>query len=310
MTDNEIIVSKICNNKETYTKNKVVFYHGKPGIINIYAQPCDTDDVIERVYYGKTIYVDKNPVIDDEINDLKWFAVKYDNIKGYIKIINTKYKLLKNAISESQLIFNMNMIVMHSKMTNSNFNFEYDIDNRKQIKIHVIYHNQKYSFILHHHHSTNITGFFIQHIDTIAKVHISYIWCIYRLNYLFNDHSLKIICVMKLLYDIFGKRDDDIDVIDIMQKIDPQHIDHLDHLDEIILKHKTDLINSNDETINEKRIINITNIECCICFDVIKQMISLPCGHIKFCESCINKLTKKTCPICIAKFKNYTKLYI
>jgi hypothetical protein len=48
---------------------------------------------------------------------------------------------------------------------------------------------------------------------------------------------------------------------------------------------------------------SISNNECCICFNNILHKIALvPCGHMKFCDSCIDLLDPKVCPLCKQNF--------
>jgi len=50
--------------------------------------------------------------------------------------------------------------------------------------------------------------------------------------------------------------------------------------------------------------------ECSVCFNGIIQKIALvSCGHTRFCEDCIKRLTKNNCPICTQKFTSYIKLF-
>ena len=37
--------------------------------------------------------------------------------------------------------------------------------------------------------------------------------------------------------------------------------------------------------------------ECCICFDEIKRIVFIPCGHFCICNSCAKHINDK-CPIC------------
>lgn len=49
--------------------------------------------------------------------------------------------------------------------------------------------------------------------------------------------------------------------------------------------------------------------QCCICFNPIKERITLiPCGHTTFCETCIKKCDK--CVICTASYTNIQKIFI
>lgn len=64
------------------------------------------------------------------------------------------------------------------------------------------------------------------------------------------------------------------------------------------------------ETIDEENQLNVSEINsiitlrdklCKICFDE-NEDITLPCKHM-ICRKCLNKLNKKECPFCRAKFE-------
>ncbi|CRK95836.1 CLUMA_CG009285, isoform A [Clunio marinus] len=63
----------------------------------------------------------------------------------------------------------------------------------------------------------------------------------------------------------------------------------------------------NDEkNTSEDKIIK----ECKICLEVKRLPAILPCGHVAACQSCIQKLTNKKCPICRTKIEDTKQLYL
>lgn len=52
------------------------------------------------------------------------------------------------------------------------------------------------------------------------------------------------------------------------------------------------------------------DMECCICYNAINEKIILiPCGHIRFCIPCIDKLPNKKCPLCAQDFEQYYRIF-
>lgn len=53
-----------------------------------------------------------------------------------------------------------------------------------------------------------------------------------------------------------------------------------------------------------------TSTECCICLkDISVRIVLVPCGHINFCNKCIDMLNKKECPLCSGQIEKYIKIY-
>ena len=64
---------------------------------------------------------------------------------------------------------------------------------------------------------------------------------------------------------------------------------------------------------NKKNINNINEkLICCICFTNEINIAAYPCGHAKFCKTCINihKQTNNKCPMCRTIVKRYRKIII
>jgi len=52
----------------------------------------------------------------------------------------------------------------------------------------------------------------------------------------------------------------------------------------------------------------IISIDCCVCFDQIKEKIGLvPCGHTAICTQCASNINK--CPICTVPFTQFIKIF-
>ena len=49
--------------------------------------------------------------------------------------------------------------------------------------------------------------------------------------------------------------------------------------------------------------------DCKICMDNPANGVLVPCGHMAFCIGCIEKLTRRTCPICNQPFVSFVKVY-
>jgi hypothetical protein len=78
------------------------------------------------------------------------------------------------------------------------------------------------------------------------------------------------------------------------------------------LSSETNVSSVNAQSIanNTQPTSNNAKTECTICFNEITHRIALvPCGHMKFCSDCIDRLPNKKCPICTQKFRSYIKLF-
>ncbi len=104
-------------------------------------------------------------------------------------------------------------------------------------------------------------------------------------------------------------------ILDIIQQKLIEKDIKLNELKEIV----TDKIKLTD--ILTKQIINLENKNdidndipdtflCSACMDKNKQYIYTPCMHLCYCEDCIEKADKNTCPICRNKNVKVQKIYL
>ena len=62
-------------------------------------------------------------------------------------------------------------------------------------------------------------------------------------------------------------------------------------------------------------IVSISNIECCICYNIYKKdeiMVFIPCGHRVCCNNCIEEIKyskKYCCPVCNTDIRDKIKIY-
>jgi hypothetical protein len=59
---------------------------------------------------------------------------------------------------------------------------------------------------------------------------------------------------------------------------------------------------SDEEDVNEEN-------QCVICFKFTdKTKVLIPCGHAKYCETCIQKIKNDNCPLCNSKIHFVVKI--
>ena len=62
-------------------------------------------------------------------------------------------------------------------------------------------------------------------------------------------------------------------------------------------------------------IVSISNIECCICYNIYEKddiMAFIPCGHRVCCNNCIEEIKyskRNCCPVCNTDIKDKIKIY-
>jgi hypothetical protein len=49
---------------------------------------------------------------------------------------------------------------------------------------------------------------------------------------------------------------------------------------------------------------------CVICLDADAVMAALPCGHLAFCEQCVELARERPCPVCRSNVENIVKIYV
>ena len=78
-------------------------------------------------------------------------------------------------------------------------------------------------------------------------------------------------------------------------------------LTDILTKQIINLENNNDIDIDIK---TPDSFLCSACMDKNKQYIYTPCMHLCYCEDCVEKADKNTCPICRNKNVKVQKIYL
>lgn len=62
--------------------------------------------------------------------------------------------------------------------------------------------------------------------------------------------------------------------------------------------------------ITEKRKQLLTEDSLCIiCMEIKIDTVLIPCGHLKFCWGCVERLPTKTCPCCNIAYRERMKVY-
>ncbi len=65
----------------------------------------------------------------------------------------------------------------------------------------------------------------------------------------------------------------------------------------------------------EERLLSYTKLKkkerctCVACYDEKRCMAYIPCGHLTFCERCVEKAQKKTCAVCSLPSQGIFKIY-